>query len=86
MSGSLVGNPTSATKATKSTAQISMPTIRRFRPSGVIGVVGAWTGGRLDRLRREEQDGYREFTALLQRLRREIARPFGRSPRRAPRP
>ena len=57
-----------------------------FVLGGVIGVVGAWTGGRLDRLRREEQDGYREFTALLQRLRREIARPFGRSPRRAPRP
>ena len=57
-----------------------------FVLGGVIGVVGAWTGGRLDRLRREEQDGYREFTGLLQRLRREIARPFGRSPRRAPRP
>ena len=57
-----------------------------FVLGGVIAVVGAWTGGRLDRLRREEQDGYREFTALLQRLRREIARPFGRSPRRAPRP
>ena len=57
-----------------------------FVLGGVIAVVGAWTGGRLDRLRREEQDGYREFTGLLQRLRREIARPFGRSPRRAPRP
>ena len=57
-----------------------------FVLGGVIGVVGAWTGGRLDRLRREEQDGYREFTGLLQRLRREVARPFGRSPRRASRP
>jgi len=57
-----------------------------FVLGGVIGVVGAWTGGRLDRLRREEQDGYREFTGLLQRVRREVARPFGRSPRRGPRP
>src|SRR5207247_376031 len=40
-----------------------------FVLGGVIGVVGAWTGGRLDRLRREEQDGYREFTGRLQRLR-----------------
>jgi len=57
-----------------------------FVLGGVIGVVGAWTGGWLDRLRREEQDGYREFTGLLQRLRREVARPFSPSPRRGPRP
>jgi len=57
-----------------------------FVLGGVIAVLGAWTGGRLDRLRRDEQDGYREFTGLLQRLRREVARPFGRSPRRASRP
>ena len=57
-----------------------------FVLGGVIAVLGAWTGGRLDRLRRDEQDGYREFTGLLQRLRREVARPFGRSPRRPSRP
>lgn len=57
-----------------------------FVLGGVIGVVGAWSGGRFDRLRREDEDGYREFTGLLQRLRREIARPFGRSPRRGSRP
>ena len=53
---------------------------------GVIGVVGALGGSHLDRVRREEPDGYRELTTLLQRLRREVARPFSRSPRRGPRP
>ena len=53
---------------------------------GLIGVLGAWSGVRFKRLRREDEDGYREFTGLLQRLRREVARPFGRSPRRGPRP
>jgi len=53
---------------------------------GVIGVLGALGGSHLDRVRREEPDRYREFTTLLQRLRREVAGPFGRSPRRGPRP
>src|SRR3989441_7346034 len=53
---------------------------------GLIGVLGAWSGVRFERLRREDEDGYREFTGLLQRLRREVARPFSRSPRRGTRP
>src|SRR2546422_2480511 len=53
---------------------------------GLIGVLGAWSGVRVERLRREDEDGYQEFTGLLQRLRREVARPFSRSPRRGTRP
>ena len=53
---------------------------------GLIGVLGAWSGVRFERLRREDEDGYRELTGLLQRLRREVARPFSRSPRRGTRP
>src|SRR5205807_1092682 len=45
---------------------------------GLIGVLGAWSGVRFERLRREDEDGYRELTGLLQRLRREVARPFSR--------
>ena len=51
---------------------------------GLIAVLGAWSGVRFERLRREDEDGYREFTGLLQRLRREVARPLSRSPRRGP--
>ena len=53
---------------------------------GLIGVLGAWSGVRFERLRREDEDGYEEFTGLLQRVRREVARPFSRSPRRGTRP
>jgi len=53
---------------------------------GLIGVLGAWSGVRFERLRREDEDGYEEFTGLLQRLRREVGRPFSRSPRRGAHP
>src|SRR3989442_6009985 len=52
---------------------------------GVAGVVGAFGGSYLDRVRREEPDRYREFTTLLLRLRHELRRPFDRSARRVPR-
>src|SRR4051812_2887678 len=44
VSGSLVGTPTSATKTTKATAQISIPMIRRLRRSAVTGSAGV-SGG-----------------------------------------